>query len=109
NGTGQDSWIHQLMAHEIADPTPALDLVIDQVIRPRLAYLRDLVADILRLPPDDARVVRCVVSVQSQCHAAMSAVSRRFMPEFNDDCAAPDLLAQHIAEFWLGGSLSLRY
>src|SRR6478672_3194418 len=23
-GQGQDTWIHQLMAHEIADPTPAL-------------------------------------------------------------------------------------
>src|SRR5438128_2348324 len=28
-----DSWIHQLMAQEIADPTPALDLVVEQVIR----------------------------------------------------------------------------
>ena len=33
-GQGHDTWIHQLMAHEIADPTPALDLVIDEVIRP---------------------------------------------------------------------------
>ena len=38
-GQGQDSWIHQFMQQEMADPTPALDLVIDQVIRPRIAYL----------------------------------------------------------------------
>ena len=34
-GQGQDSWIHQFMQQEMTDPTPALDMVIDQVIRPR--------------------------------------------------------------------------
>lgn len=108
-GQGHDTWIHQLMAHEIADPTPALDLVIDQVIRPRMAYLSDLVADILRLSPDDDLVLQCVLSVQSQCHAVMtSAVSRRFMPDFSTDSKAIECLAQHIAEFSLGGIHSLR-
>jgi len=108
-GQGHDTWIHQLMAHEIADPTPALDLVIDQVIRPRMAYLSDLVADILRLPADDERVLRCVLSIQSQCHAVMtSAVSRRFMPDLSGDSTAIDRLAQHIAEFSLGGIRSLK-
>jgi AcrR family transcriptional regulator len=35
-GSAHDSWIHQLMSRELADPTPALDLVVQQVIRPRL-------------------------------------------------------------------------
>ena len=108
-GQGHDTWIHQLMAHEIADPTPALDLVVEQVIRPRMAYLSDLVADILRLSSDDERVMRCVLSVQSQCHAVMtSAVSRPFMPDFNGDSTAIDRLALHIAEFSLGGIRSLK-
>jgi AcrR family transcriptional regulator len=115
-GTGHDTWIHQLMAHEIADPTPALDLVIEQVIRPRMAYLSELVADILQLPVDDEHVVRCVVSIQSQCHAVLTGgwirrshdVSRRFMPELGGDAAAIDRLATHIADFSLGGIRSLR-
>src|SRR5436190_1609435 len=108
-GSRHDTWIHQLMAHEIADPTPALDLVIDQVIRPRMAYLCDVVAEILRLSSDDPCVLRCVVSVQSQCHAPMTnAVSRRFMPECAGDSTAIDLLAQHIAEFSLGGIQSMK-
>ena len=40
-GSGDDSWIHQLMTQEMADPTPALDMVADQVIRPRLAYVSE--------------------------------------------------------------------
>jgi TetR/AcrR family transcriptional regulator, regulator of cefoperazone and chloramphenicol sensitivity len=108
-GQGHDTWIHQLMAHEIADPTPALDLVLDQVIHPRMVYLSDLVADILRLSADDEQVLRCVLSIQSQCHVAMtSAVSRRFMPDFKGDSSAIDRLAQHIAEFSLGGIHSLK-
>jgi AcrR family transcriptional regulator len=108
-GQGHDTWIHQLMAHEIADPTPALDLVIDQVIRPRIAYLSEFVAEILQLPADDEHVLRCVMSVQSQCHAVLTnAVSRRFMPDFKNDPAAVDLFAKHIAEFSLGGIRSMR-
>src|SRR4029079_16891983 len=42
-GNDDDSWIHQLMAQEMIDPTPALDAVADQVIRPRLAYVGEIV------------------------------------------------------------------
>ena len=108
-GDGYDTWIHQLLAHEIADPTPALDLVLDQVIRPRIAYLSELVGEILGLAADDERVLRCVLSVQSQCHAAMSiTMSRRFMPELDNDSTSVDRLAKHIAEFSLGGLRSLK-
>ena len=98
---------------ELSIPPPmseaALLQVIDQVIRPRMAYLSDLVADILRLSSDDERVLRCVLSIQSQCHAVMtSAVSRRFMPDLSGDSTAIDRLAQHIGEFSLGGIRSLK-
>src|SRR4051812_36635409 len=43
-GADHDSWIHQLMSQEMADPTPALDMVADEVIRPRLAYVGEIVA-----------------------------------------------------------------
>jgi len=103
-GTGDDSWIHQLMAHEMADPTPALDMVVDQVIRPRVAYMSELVGEMLGLPVADDRVLRCVVSIQSQCHAVMkNPVSRKFLPDYDANPAALDRLATHIAEFSLGG------
>jgi AcrR family transcriptional regulator len=105
---GRDSWIHQLMTHEMADPTPALDLVIDQVIRPRIAYVNSLIAEILGVPIDDPRVARCSLSVQSQFHFVMSnPVSRRLVPEFGD-ALAPEALATHIVEFSLAGLRALR-
>jgi AcrR family transcriptional regulator len=108
-GRGHDSWIHQLMAHEMADPTPALDVVADQVIRPRMAYVGEIVAALLERPADDERVRRCVLSVQAQCHAAMTnPISRRLLPDVAADGAELDRLADHIADFSLGGIRALR-
>ena len=107
-GQGRDSWIHQLMAHEMADPTAALDMVIDQVIRPRMAYLSALVADVLSAPIDDPRVLRCVLSVQSQFHGLMmNPVARKVAPDFNPDSETIEAWADHIYSFSLSGIRSL--
>lgn len=108
-GQVKDPWIHQLMTHEMAQPTDALDEVIERVILPRINYMRELVTDILGVPPDDERVLRCVLSVQSQFHAAMAnPVSRRLVPGFTGDPESVDRLAQHIADFSIGGIRSLQ-
>ena len=102
-GTGSDRWIHQLMAHEIADPTPALDLVADRVLRPRIAYLSEIVGELLNRPATDSHVMRCVLSIQAQCHAAMpNSLSRRIQRDIH---AKPQMeqLADHIAEFSIAG------
>jgi TetR/AcrR family transcriptional regulator, regulator of cefoperazone and chloramphenicol sensitivity len=108
-GQSRDSWIHQVMTHEMAEPTDALDLVVREVIEPRIRYMQELVGDILGVLPGDERVLRCVLSVQSQFHAAMAnPVSKRLVPGFTGDPAAVDRLAQHIADFSIGGIRSLR-
>jgi TetR/AcrR family transcriptional regulator, regulator of cefoperazone and chloramphenicol sensitivity len=108
-GKGHDSWIHQLMSQEMADPTPVLDLVIDQVLRPRIEYLTGIVADILGARRDEIRVIRCVHSLQSQIHGLMrNPVARRIAPEFFTDPAAMSAWADHIANFSLAGIRALR-
>ena len=98
-----DSWIHQLMLREMADPTPAIDLVFEQVIRPRVAYLSEIVAEVLDLDAGDVQVLRSVMSIQSQCHAAMpNPLSKRLMRNLAADATFDDL-AEHIAQFSLGG------
>ena len=93
-----------MMTHEMAEPTDALDEVVRRVIVPRIDYMRELVADILDVAPRDDRVLRCVLSVQSQFHAAMAnPVSKRLVPGFTGDPEAVDRLAQHIADFSIGG------
>jgi AcrR family transcriptional regulator len=108
-GQGRDSWIHQVMTHEMAEPTEALDDVVRAVIEPRIHYIRGLIAEILDAAPEDERVTRCVLSVQCQFHAAMAnPVSRRLVPGLTGGPEAVDRLAQHIADFSIGGIHSLR-
>ena len=108
-GQGRDSWIHQMMTHEMAEPTDALDRIVAEVIEPRIRYMRELIGEMLRLPSEDPRVMRCVLSVQSQFHAAMAnPISKRLVPGFTGDPAAVETLAQHVADFSIGGIRSLR-
>lgn len=105
----QNSWIHQLMMHEMADPTEALALVVDRVLRPRQAYLGEVIGELLSLPPEDDRVKRSVSSVQSQFHALlMSPVARALSPDLKSDSSTIDAWADHIASFSLGGIEALR-
>jgi AcrR family transcriptional regulator len=104
---GRDSWIHELMTRELADPTPALDLVIDQVVRPRMAYLSSIVASLIGCGVDDPRVRPCALSVHAQCLAVMkSPVAHRL----GFERMTPDRLravADHIARFSIGGIRAL--
>ncbi len=108
-GSGGSPWIRQLMAHEMAEPTEALDEVIRAAIAPRITYMGHLVAEILGVDVDDERVLRCVLSVQSQFHTAMAnPVSKRLVPGFTGDSESLDRLAQHIADFSIGGIRAMR-
>jgi AcrR family transcriptional regulator len=104
---GRDSWIFQLIRREIADPTPAFDLIIKHAIRPRLEYLGGVVSELLACPPDDARVMKCVASLQSQCLFCLNPAVARVFPRFNLTPPTLDELADHIAEFSLGGIRAL--
>jgi AcrR family transcriptional regulator len=102
----RDNWIHQLMMRELTEPTAALDLVVQQVLQPRMKYLGRVIAELLACRPDDPRVRRSVTSVQLQC---LAAIDRRLpmhsVPTTPADVAA---LADHIARFSIGGVNALR-
>ena len=106
---GRISWIHKLMSREMTDPTPALDLVIDQGIRPRLEYLSGVVAELLGCAVTDTRVLRCIASIQGQCLLYLTTPVRdRLMPGWNSTPAEVDKVADHIAEFSLAGIRAIR-
>ena len=100
----RDDSIHRLINREVADPTPMLDELVEQGLRPRIEYLSGLVAELLGCPVDDPRVMRSVASIQSQSVAylpnplaARLGVKSRLTP------AEVEEVARHIAEFSLAG------
>jgi AcrR family transcriptional regulator len=108
-GGGRQSWIHQLMLREISEPTPALDRVIDQVLRPRMEYLGEIVAAQLQCPKDDERVGRCAMSVHAQCVALMNAsVAERMNPALRISPERLEALIEHITRFSLAGIAASR-
>ena len=108
-GSGRETWIHQLMMREIADPTPALDMVAEQVLKPRMEYLCGAIADLVGSTPDDPRVVRCALSVQSQFQALMwNQVLPKLAPEFETTPETLEAIAEHITRFSLGGVCALK-
>jgi TetR/AcrR family transcriptional regulator, regulator of cefoperazone and chloramphenicol sensitivity len=102
---GRNSWIHQLMMHELSDPTPALDLIVDQVLRPRMAYLTAIIASLIGCAEEDPRVARCLMSVQAQIHSLLvkNPIADRLVPERPVTADGVAAIARHIARFSLAG------
>jgi len=102
-----DGWIHNIMLRELSEPTDALDRVVEEVLRPRMAYLRSIMAELLGCHVDDTRVARCAFSVHAQCVATMNKpIAQRLNPAY----AGPDAvrsMVDHITEFSLAGLWAL--
>jgi AcrR family transcriptional regulator len=108
-GSGRDTRIHQLMMREIADPTPALDMVAEQVLKPRMAYLCGTIGEFVGRAPSDPHVVRCALSVQSQFHALLwNPVLPKMAAGMKTASERPDAIAEHITHFSIGGVRGFR-
>jgi AcrR family transcriptional regulator len=97
--------VHRLISREINDPTPALDAIVEQGIRPRVEFLSRLVAEIVGCGASDERVLRSVASIQAQAGAYLqNAIAGRLglalKPRTPEQV---DAIAHHIAEFSLAG------
>jgi AcrR family transcriptional regulator len=104
----RESWIHRIMSRELEAPTPALDRVVDEVLRPRIAYLAAIVSELMGCPASDPRVGWAVASIQGQCLLYRSqAIVIRLAPRWRPTPERLDELADHIARFSLGGIAAL--
>jgi exoribonuclease II len=93
---------------ELSDPTPSLDALVDQALRPRVDDLARMVAEILDCDVDDARVGQCVASIHAQWLLFVpNPIASRVRTKLQlrtDDAAT---LAEHITTFSLAGIRAL--
>jgi TetR/AcrR family transcriptional regulator, regulator of cefoperazone and chloramphenicol sensitivity len=100
---GNDT-VHKLINREMNDPTPALDTLIEQGVRPRVEYLAGLIAEIIGCAPTDQRVLRCVAGVQAQIISYLpNPIAARLGFMNKPTPANLDDIAEHVAEFSLAG------
>ncbi len=108
-GEGRPNWHMKLAARELIEPTPALDVIVDEAIRPLSQELETIIRELLGSEADDELVRLCMLSVVSQCgfyHHSRAVISRLYpMQKF----ASQDIerLAHHITQFSLSAMKSL--
>ena len=100
-GEGQPTWPVRIMTHELAQPTPALDGVVDQIMRPRQDAACALVGSIIGRPADDRTTLLCMRSIMGQIilYAHGREVLKRLSPDFKFTPETLDEIADHIAAF----------
>lgn len=96
-------WAGKLMGREMTDPTPGLDLFVDEVIRPNAQWLGELISELMGLPPTDPRVGACMGSVQTQIYGLFGPVLKRIIPGLQFTPEVIKGFADHITGFSLAG------
>ena len=103
---GRPAWHGKLIAREIADPTDALDGIVDEGIRPHFMALRAIVTDLLGGGTPDPDCLRyCAWSVVGQCLFYFHArpIIRRLHPAQSFGPADIEALVRHVTAFSLAG------
>lgn len=101
---GCDSWLHQLINREMADPTPLVATLVDGGMAPRLEVLSRIVGSLLNRAADDPAVMMCVCSIHAQIVMFRpSPIAEQIRARFNLPTFTPELVADHISAFTLAG------
>ena len=105
---GTDNTVYRLITRELNEPTPAIDDLIEQGLRPRIDFVAGLVGAIMGCAPTDRRVIRSVASIQTQLLAYLpNPVWERMglLPKPTPSHAQE--IARHIADFSIAGIRAL--
>jgi TetR/AcrR family transcriptional regulator, regulator of cefoperazone and chloramphenicol sensitivity len=100
---GQVCRAGKLMAREMADPSPAFDLIIEKAIRPNSALVAALISELTGLPTADPRVGICVGCIQTQITGFTGPVAARMVPGGRFTGEIIDFVANQVVEFSLAG------
>lgn len=101
----EKSWLVDLIGREMAEPTPALGLIVEQGIIPSGRRLAQLVSEVSGLKADDPRTQFCAGMVHAQCFFFGNGkpVMKYMNPSLEFTSEYIDEIAKHIAEFSLAG------
>lgn len=102
-GLDLGDWHFRIFAHELAKPTPAIDVVVNEAIRPLYLRMCNLIGSLLGLAPAHQKTRLCAQSIIGQIlfYAFAKPVISRLSPDMKMTAAQVDLIADHITEFSL--------
>ncbi len=96
-------WHFRIMAHELAQPTPALRRLMNRVGQPIFHRLLELIGGMIGLPAEDESTRLCAISLLGQImvYALAGPLVTAIWPEFEMTPEQVDRIADHIADFSL--------
>jgi TetR/AcrR family transcriptional regulator, regulator of cefoperazone and chloramphenicol sensitivity len=100
---GQPAWHGKLMSREMREPTPALEMLVKEEIRPRAELLESIVRELLGRRAAPERVRLCARSIIGQClfyHHAKPVIMR-LDPQQGFGPHDMERVADHIIQFSL--------
>ena len=102
---GQPAWLGKLMAREMFEPTPGLDVLVQEKIRVTYGRVEAIVRELVGPGASDDDVRACVHSIQGQClfYRHCHPVITRLFPQGCFGRERVPELAAHIARFSLAG------
>jgi TetR/AcrR family transcriptional regulator, regulator of cefoperazone and chloramphenicol sensitivity len=102
-GEGVPSWLGQLMAREMIEPTAALDNLVTKTIGPMADKLAAIVGELLGAGMPEERVRFCQMSIIGQCLHYRNArpVIERLFPQQHYGPEDIEALVDHITRFSL--------
>jgi len=100
----------RLLAREMVEPTPALDGVIEEGVRPQYALLTQIVREVLGPAASDEAIRRHAASVVGQVlvYQSCRSVMQRLLGGESDGKSQIDALADHITRFSIDAMRSAR-
>ena len=95
----------QIMARELADPTPALDKIVQEAIAPMHEFLGKLVREIVGDKISEKQLLYFVCGIFGQClyYRHSQPVLQRLHPNLHYGHQEIEAIAEHITEFSLAG------
>ncbi|HEY4380701.1 MAG TPA: CerR family C-terminal domain-containing protein [Acidobacteriaceae bacterium] len=101
--TDRPDWYFRILAHELAEPTPALRQLINKVGRPIFQRMLELIGGMIGLPAEDDKTKLCAVSVMGQILVYIFArpLLAGVWPDLKMTPDQIDRIADHIGDFSL--------
>lgn len=99
---GRPAWHGRLMVREIADPSPVLDRVVEEMIRPLYDQLAGIIGELLGPGAGDEEIRLSAMSIMGQClfyRNSRPVVSRLYQGHY--DAGRIQEIAEHISTFSL--------
>jgi AcrR family transcriptional regulator len=102
---GRPAWHAKIMSREMAEPTVAMDMLVEEQVKPHFGFIRQVVVELLGPKAPEETVRLCAQSVVGQClfYHFGRPVAERLFPQRTFGLKDAPRIAEHITRLTLAG------